>query len=122
MEELLAELRAADVKLEIDAGAVTVSGDAALLRVGLRALVEHVRSAMEGPGQPVEIRAEPSDGRVLVSVGTGGAMPTGGKATSVASGMALNLAQRIAELHGGSLTAQTVPGVEDWLVLSLPSA
>jgi signal transduction histidine kinase len=36
--------------------------------------------------------------------------------------MALNLAQRIAELHGGSLTAQTVPGVEDWLVLSLPSA
>jgi mutual gliding-motility protein MglA len=122
VEELLGELRGTEVKVKVDPGAVSVNGDAALLRVGLRALVEHVRSTMNGPGMPVEIRAEPSDGRVLVSVGTGGAMPTGGKATSVASGMALNLAQRIAELHGGSLTAQTVPGVEDWLVLSLPSA
>jgi signal transduction histidine kinase len=33
--------------------------------------------------------------------------------------MGLTLAQRVAELHGGSLTVQTVPGVEDWLVLSL---
>jgi hypothetical protein len=99
-----------------------VSGDVALLRVGLRALVEHVRGVLEGAATPVEVRAEAADGRVLVSVGTGGALPSGGKATSVASGMALNLAQRIAELHGGSLTAQTIPGVEDWLVLSLPSA
>jgi len=34
--------------------------------------------------------------------------------------MGLSLAQRIAELHGGSLTVQNVPGLEDWLVLSLP--
>ncbi len=122
VEELLGELRGAEIKVRIDPGAVSVNGDAALLRVGLRALVEHVRSSMDGPGAPVEVRAEASGGRVLVSVGTGGAMATGGKPTSVASGMALNLAQRIAELHGGSLTAQTVPGVEDWLVLSLPSA
>ena len=122
LEELLGELAGADVRVKVDSGAVSVTGDAALLRVGLRALVEHVRGTMEGPGVPVEIRAEPADGRVLVSVGTGGAMPSSGKATSVASGMALNLAQRIAELHGGSLTAQTIPGVEDWLVLSLPSA
>jgi GAF domain-containing protein len=122
VEELLGELRGPEVKVRVDPGAVSVNGDSALLRVGLRALVEHVRNTMEGPGVPVEIRAEASDGRVLVSVGTGGAMPTGGRATSVAAGMALNLAQRIAELHGGSLTAQTIPGVEDWLVLSLPSA
>ncbi len=121
VEDLLGELRGAEVKVRIDPGAVSLSGDVALLRVGVRALVEHVRSAMEGPGTPVEIRAEPSDGRVLLSVGTGGAMPTGGKVPTVASGMALNLVQRIAELHGGSLTAQTIPGVEDWLVLSLPS-
>ena len=99
-----------------------MSGDAALLRVGLRALVEHVRASIEGPSTPVEVRAEAADGRVLVSVGTGGPLPSGGKASSVASGMSLNLAQRIAEMHGGSLTAQTIPGVEDWLVLSLPSS
>jgi GAF domain-containing protein len=122
VDELLGELRGPEVKVKVDPRAVSVNGDSALLRVGLRALVEHVRSTLDGPGMPVEIRAEASDGRVLVSVGTGGAMPTGGRATSVASGMALNLAQRIAELHGGSLTAQTIPGVEDWLVLSLPSA
>ncbi len=122
VEELLGELRGAEVKVRIDPGAVTVSGDAALLRVGLRALVEHIRSSIEGPSAPVEVKAEPSNGRVLVSVGTGGPLPSGGRATSVASGMSLNLAQRIAEMHGGSLTAQTIPGVEDWLVLSLPSA
>jgi signal transduction histidine kinase len=122
LEDLLGELRGGEVKVKIDPGAVSVNGDVALLRVGLRALVEHVRSAMEAPGTPVEIRAEGADGRVLVSVGTGGAMPSGGKAPTVASGMALNLAQRIAEMHGGSLTAQTIPGVEDWLVLSLPAA
>jgi signal transduction histidine kinase len=122
VEDLLGELRGAEVKVKIESGAVSVSGDVALLRVGLRALVEHVRGVLEGAATPVEVRAEAADGRVLVSVGTGGALPSGGKATSVASGMALNLAQRIAELHGGSLTAQTIPGVEDWLVLSLPSA
>ncbi len=122
VEELLGELRGPEVKVKIDTGAISVSGDAALLRVGLRALVEHIRNTADGPAASVEVRAEAADGRVLVSVGTGGPLPSGGKASSVASGMALNLAQRIAEMHGGSLTAQTIPGVEDWLVLSLPSA
>jgi signal transduction histidine kinase len=119
VEELLADFKAPDVHVKIDSRAVSVLGDAALLRVGLRALVEHVRGAAGVPGA-VELRAEGSGGRVLVSVGSGGPAPAG-KASSVAAGMALNLVQRIAEMHGGSLTAQTVPGVEDWLVLSLPS-
>jgi len=121
VEELLSELRGPEVTVKIDPRAVSVSGDVALLRVGLRALVEHVRGAAGSPSGPVEVRAEGSDGRVLISVGTGGPMPAE-KTPSAGAGMALNLAQRIAEMHGGSLTAQTVPGVEDWLVLSLPSA
>src|SRR5207344_525490 len=88
VQELLGELRGTEVKVKIDPAAVSVSGDAALLRVGLRALVEHVRSLLDGAAPAVEVRAEAAGGRVLVSVGTGGALPSGGKPTSVASGMA----------------------------------
>jgi signal transduction histidine kinase len=117
LQDLLAELRNAEVTVRIDNGADHVSGDSALLRVALRALVEHVRGS-SGATAPVDVRAEAAAGRVLISVGSAGAAP--GAARPVGQiGMGLTLAQRIAELHGGSLTVQTVPGLEDWLVLSL---
>jgi len=95
-----------------------VSGDAALLRVAIRALVDHLRLPA-GPRSHVEIRAEAAGGRVLISVGT--ASPSSEPpAAGAHSGMSLSVAQRIAEMHDGSLTAQSVPGLEDWLVLSLP--
>ena len=116
VEDLLSDLPPAEVAVRIDAGAETVSGDSALLRVAIRVLVEHVRGPARGAA-PVEVRAEAAAGRVLISVGTtaAGPPPSGGH-----GGMGLSLAQRIAELHGGSLTVQNVPGLEDWLVLSLP--
>ncbi len=117
VEDLLADLRTAEVAVRIDPGAETVSGDSALLRVAIRALVEHVRGPARGAA-PVEVRAEAAAGRVLISVGA--AAPSAGPPASGGhSGMGLSLAQRIAELHGGSLTVQNVPGLEDWLVLSL---
>lgn len=117
VEDLLAELRGAAVVVQVRPGAEVVCGDRALLRVALRALVEHVRA---DAAAPVELRVEPADGRVLFSVGSAASAP--GSARPLASGgMGLSLAQRIAELHGGSLTIQSVPGLEDWLVLSLLS-
>ncbi len=117
VEDLLSDLPPAEVAVRIDAGAENVSGDSALLRVAIRVLVEHVRGPARGAA-PVEVRAEAAAGRVLISVGATAA--AGPPASGGHWGMGLSLAQRIAELHGGSLTVQNVPGLEDWLVLSLP--
>lgn len=120
VEDLLAELRGADVRggdvvVQVHPGAEVVSGDRALLRVALSALVEHVRA---DAAAPVELRVEAAAGRVLISVGSAASAP-GSPRPSASGGMGLSLAQRIAELHGGSLTIQSVPGLEEWLVLSL---
>ena len=50
-------------------------------------------------------------------VGASPADPSAGKP----SGLGLGVVRRIAELHGGSLTTESVPGEDDWLVLTLPA-
>jgi hypothetical protein len=87
-----------------------------MLRVALRALLEHVRAASNGgPKTPVEIRAEAAVGKVLVSLGTHSPL----LASSSAPGYGLPLVRRIAELHGGSLATESVAGDQDWMVLTL---
>jgi hypothetical protein len=114
VEDLLAELRSDQVTVRIAPGAETVSGDPALLRVAIWTLLDHMRGM--GGNVPVEIRAEVGGGRLLLSVG----LPTHAAGTvSSPPGLGLNLARKIAELHGGSLGTVSVPGVEDWFVLSL---
>jgi signal recognition particle receptor subunit beta len=114
VEDLLDELRSELVTVRIAPGAESVSGDPALLRVAVRTLLDHVRGL--GGNVPVEIRAEAGGGRVLLSVG----LPTSVAGTSSSPpGLGLSLARKIAELHGGSLGTASVPGVEDWFVLSL---
>jgi hypothetical protein len=116
LDDLLDELRSSTVSVQIGRGAETVSGDAALLRVALRALLEHVRAASNGgPETPVEIRAEAAVGKVLVSIGTHSPL----LASSSAPGYGLPLVRRIAELHGGGLATESVAGDQDWMVLSL---
>jgi signal transduction histidine kinase len=116
MDDLLGELKSDTVAVQIGPGVDSVSGDPALLRVALRALLEHVRAAATGgPEAPVEIRAESAVGKVLVSVGTSSPLV----ASSSAPGFGLSLVRRIAEMHGGSLAAESVAGDRDWMVLSL---
>jgi signal recognition particle receptor subunit beta/signal transduction histidine kinase len=116
LDDLLDDLRSDTVTVQIGPGAQTVSGDAAMLRVALRALLEHVRAASNGgPKTPVEIRAEAAVGKVLVSLGTHSPL----LASSSAPGYGLPLVRRIAELHGGSLATESVAGDQDWMVLTL---
>jgi signal transduction histidine kinase len=116
LDELLSEVGGENCSVQIGPGAEAVWGDAALVRLALRAMVEQTGAV--STGGTLEIRATPGPGKVLLSVGvTGGGTPR----KSAASGLGLGVVKRIAELHGGSLTTESVPGEGDWLVLALPA-
>jgi signal recognition particle receptor subunit beta len=123
MEELVGELKADGVVARLGPGASAVSGDAVLLRLALRALVEQTRMGRpEGPGPEIRSRAEA--GQVRISVGEReGANPAGAldapRATSSASEESLALVRRIAELHGGSLTLEGEGGASTRYTLTL---
>jgi signal transduction histidine kinase len=117
LDELLPEVAGAAASVQVAAGAEAVWGDAALVRLALRALVEEAKAG--GPGGTLEIRATAATGRVLLSVGvTGGASSS---APAKGPGLGLGVVRRIAELHGGTFTTESIPGAEDWLVLALPA-
>jgi signal transduction histidine kinase len=116
LDELLGEVGGAEASIQITPGAEAGWGDAALIRLALRTLVEHVGSP--GPGT-LEIRATSAPGKVLLSVGRSGA--GGPRPPAPSTSLGLGVARRIAELHGGELTIESVPGEDEWLVLSLPA-
>jgi len=112
--ELVAELKAEGVSTEIGPGTAAVSGDRALLRLALRALVEQLRLGRGpvGDGPALEIRASAVAGQVRISVADkeGGAphgFPLEAPAPNARpSEESLALVRRIAELHGGNLTLE----------------
>ena len=119
LDELLGEVAAERAAVQLAPGAEAVWGDQALVRLALRAMVEHVGGT--GSDGTLEIRATPTPGKVQLSVGLAGASSLGGRPAAPASGLGLSVVRRIAELHGGSLTTESVPGEDDWLVLTLPA-
>jgi signal recognition particle receptor subunit beta/GAF domain-containing protein len=112
LADLVAELAGPAVSVTVPGDVSRVLGDAALLRMALRVLVDHVGG---GGSAPVEVRAQAGSGRVLVSVGPVSNAPAGGD-------MALAMVRRVAELHGGSLATHHIPGGGEWLVLGLRPA
>ena len=118
LDELLAEVATERASVQLAPGAEAAWGDQALVRLALRAMVEHVGGTASGG--TLEIRATPTPGKVQLSVGLVGA-PPGDRPAAKASGLGLGVVRRIAELHGGSLTTESVPGEDDWLVLTLPA-
>ena len=117
LDELLGEVGGETAAIQITPGAEAVWGDAALVRLALRTLVEQMSGATTGT---LEIRATPAPGKVLLSVGVTGAA-AGTSRPSAGPGLGLGVARRIAELHGGSLDAESVAGEGEWLVLALPA-
>jgi signal recognition particle receptor subunit beta/GAF domain-containing protein len=114
MEELVAELMADGVSAALGPGASTVSGDAVLLRLALRALVEQARLGRtpEAEVGGLEIRSRAEAGRVRISVGDKEGTPPASafeapRSTLRSNEESLALVRRIAELHGGSLTLES---------------
>ena len=102
IDDLLAELHTPEVSSELDPAAETVSGDATLLRVALRAMADELRARAGANTAPIAIRTRGADGQVRVSLGltsTPTPVPGGG---IVNAGLGLGLARRIAELHSGT--------------------
>ena len=118
LEDLLAELRTADVTVELEPAAETVVADAALLRVALRALADEMRSRAGANSAPLAIKVGVWTDGVRLTVRSERASPPEAPG-SINAGLGLGLARRIAELHGGTLEDDETSGS---LVMTLPLA
>ena len=116
VEDLLAELHTPAVTSELDPGAETVSADATLLRVALRAMADELRARAGGNTAALAIRTKGEGGRVQVILRLQEAPPDGASSGVLTPGLGLGLARRIAELHDGAFDDSTVE-----LTLALPA-
>jgi signal transduction histidine kinase len=139
--EVAARFRAADperpLAVEVAPGLPALEADAPLLRRLVDNLLDNARKYSE-PGTPVELSAREAPGAVVVEVRDHGigvepadlprlftpffrtdrsrARGTGGV------GLGLTLARRIAEAHGGSISAESHPGAGTTIRVVLPVA
>jgi signal transduction histidine kinase len=126
-EEVVADLRSMGIEVRV-AGDVRLSGDAALLRQALAALVDHLRDGDPSRARALQAHVGTEAGRVKIRIGVAGA---GGErpqayadlATPAASlrraDLRLAVAQKVVELHGGSLAPESDPAGH-WAAILLP--
>ena len=127
-EDILVELvagspaRADDVQLDTDPGPRLVSGDAQLLGIALRNLIENALRYTE-TGQSITVFVGSDNGEVVLGVrDTGQGVPgedlpklierfyRGKDNTSEGSGLGLAIARRIAQLHNAHLEVDNLAG------------
>jgi signal recognition particle receptor subunit beta/GAF domain-containing protein len=116
VEDLLSELHTPDVTSELDPEAETVSADATLLRVALRAMADELRARAGGNTAALAIRTRGEGGQVRVSLRLQEPPAEGAASGVLTPGLGLGLARRIAELHAGAFDDSTVE-----LTLALPA-
>ena len=120
-----------DMKVRMEARPLPVVGDARRVRQILLNLLSN--AVKFGHGAPVEIRCAPAEGGITVEVSDHGpGIPPGDLERifddfvqlgepGVGTGLGLPIARRLAELQGGSLRAESVPGRGSTFRLFLPS-
>ncbi len=102
LDEITEDLAPA-LELHAAPGADVVSGDPALLRIALRALIDALRGPDNGRAPaPLRLRALADAGRVRLDVPEQAMLPAAPLGPATADGP-LALARRIAEMNGGSL-------------------
>jgi hypothetical protein len=102
IEDLLAELHTPEVTSHLDPKAETVSADATLLRVALRAMADELRGRAGGNTAAMSIRTEGRGDTIQVRLSLREPPSGGGAAGVVSAGLGLGLVRRIAELHRGT--------------------
>lgn len=118
VDDLIAELQAQGISCQQGPGAGAVLGDAVLLRLALKALVDRARRSAARTPEAVRVQTAAEGGRLLITVIDDAAAADEG----ASAGTDLSFAKRVAELHGGSLGIETREGVGSRLTLSLPAA
>lgn len=113
------------IEIDLAAGpAVTVPGDARLLRILLRNLLDNA-VRYSPPDTAIHLRVDAGDGRAVITVADEGPGVAAAErdrlgqrfhrlpgTTATGSGLGLSIAQRIAQLHGATIGfAETAPGV-----------
>lgn len=111
--ELVADLEAGGLELDVERAIPAVLGDPVLIRLGILTLIEYLRE-MGGSG-PLLLRARSEGGLVKLGLAHGRAQPPEAAPTA---DLRLALAQRIAEINSGRLLTETEAG-RSYLTMTL---
>jgi len=132
LTRLEAQLEGRDVRVLLPDDLPLVAADPMLLEQLVLNLVENA-AKYTPPGSPIELRAQAREGSLVLEVADRGpGFPPGSEARVFekfyrgvhagvpGAGLGLAIAQAIAQLHGGSLSAENRPGGGALLRLALP--
>jgi hypothetical protein len=115
VEDLIADLQGPGLPPEVAPGVPPLLGDPPLLRLAIRALVDHARGSAARGGPPqLKMRVTSDAGRVRVAVT--------GPAPAAGPSLSLSFVRRVADLHGATLAIEADGSAGSRYTLSLETA